>query len=27
MAAHRLEFPGGLDGTRIVSAMREVRAS
>jgi cobalt/nickel transport system ATP-binding protein len=27
MAAHRLEFPGGLDGARIVSAMREARAS
>jgi cobalt/nickel transport system ATP-binding protein len=27
MAAHRLEFPGGLDGTRIVTAMREARAS
>jgi cobalt/nickel transport system ATP-binding protein len=27
MAAHRLEFPGGLDGAQIVSAMREVRAS
>jgi cobalt/nickel transport system ATP-binding protein len=27
MAAHRLEFPGGLDGMRIVSAMREAPAS
>jgi cobalt/nickel transport system ATP-binding protein len=27
MAAHRLEFPGGLDGVGIVAAMREARAS
>jgi cobalt/nickel transport system ATP-binding protein len=26
MAAHRLEFPGGLDGAHVVAAMREVRA-
>ncbi len=27
MAAHRLEFPGGLDGAHVVAAMEERRAS
>ena len=27
MAAHRLEFPGGIDGAPIVAAMRETQAS